>query len=212
MNTFPVAYDVPAPAPLPLALTFRRVRLEDLPRVRGAFAEGYKHAPGVDRMPWRYYKQWVVPGLHAVLAHPTTELLGAYAPDSSAGTQELCGWIAYSRRYRSADNVHWVSVPYYLPLPHTLCIGCDPGERGKQEHAPACPFHPSRRTPIRRRGIMRALFDATGCKGQRLVYTHRGARHQHRNDGVTMDERLLPWLRARGYLDVQHMKWEEWSR
>lgn len=192
------------PAPAPLSLTFRPVHLDDLPRVRGAFAEGYKNSPGLSRMPWRFYKQHVVPTLQAVLVHPSTELLGAYSGD------ELCGWLAFARG-RRVDTVHWVSVPFWFPLPSTLCIGCTPAERGPQHHEGGCPLHPSRRQQIRRSGIMRGLFDAAGLK-ERLAYTHRGARHEHRDsDGMTMDERLMPWIRSRGQWAV-YVKWEEWAR
>ena len=200
----PLALPAVAPAPLSLALTFRRVALDDLPRVRGAFAEGYKHAPGVDRMPWRYYKRWVVPDLERVLTWPGADLLGGYDPSG-----QLCGWIAYSRG-RRVDAVHWVSVPYYLPLSHELCIGCSPGERGQQQHAAACPLAPANRTQIRRRGIMTALFDAAQLQ-ERLVYTHRGPAREHGDDRRTMDERLLPWLRSRGHQPA-FVKWEEWSK
>lgn len=201
----------PAATPAPLPLAFHRVRLDDLPRVRGAFAEGYKNSPGLSRMPWRFYKQHIVPQLHAVLVHPTTELMGAYSHDELyEHSGQLCGWLAYSRG-RRVDTVHWVSVPYWFPMPSTACIGCVPAIRGPQHHDDRCPLAPARRTPIRHRGIMTGLFDAASLS-ERLAYTHKGALHEHRNDGVTMDERLLPWFRARGHQGLAFVRWEEWSR
>lgn len=196
----------PAPAPLPLALTLRPVYLDDMPRVRNAFAEGHKHAPGVDRMPWRYYKQWVVPELRAALAHPETQLLGAYAEGA------LCGWLAFARG-RRVDTVHWVSTPFWFPVPADACHGCsESDEPGKpKRHSGECPLNPSNRTALRRRGIMTALLDAAALQ-ERLVYTFRGAKHEHRNDGKTMDERLMPMLRARGHRGIEHVPWKEWSR
>lgn len=196
-----------------LALTIRPVYLDDLPRVRNAFAEGHKHAPGCDRMPWRYYKRFVVPELNEALVHPDTELLGAYAtPVLGPPVLELCGWIAFARG-RSVDAVHWVSTPYWFPVPHTECTGCAPSENPRQptRHADACPLADANRTPLRRRGIMTALFSAAALRTH-LVYTFRGAKHEHRNDGRTMDERLLPWLRARGFRGVEHVLWKDWSR
>ncbi len=191
---------------LPLSsLTFARVRLADMDRVRTAFAEGHKHAPGCDRMPWRYYKRFTVPELNAALVHPDTQIVGAYADSLFSDEPALHGWIAFARGKR-VDTVHWVSVPYWIPVPHTACTGCaDP-----KHHAGRCPLAPDNRTELRRRGIMTALLDAAGLQ-ERLAYTFRGAKHEHRADGHTMDERLLPWLRERGH-HVVHMPWGEWSR
>jgi hypothetical protein len=196
-----------------LAVSIMRVGLDDLPRVRTAFAEGHKHAPGCDRMPWRYYKRFVVPEFDEVLAHPDTVVLGAYvAPELGSSAPELCGWIAFARG-RRVDTVHWVSTPYWFPVPHEACIGCEPSEspRSPTRHAAACPLADANRTPLRRRGIMTALLDAAALQ-ERLVYTFRGAKHEHRNDGITMDQRLLPMLRARGHRGVEHVPWKEWSK
>lgn len=195
----------PVAAPPPPVLTFTPVRLADMARVRTAFAEGHKHAPGADRMPWRYYKRFVVPELNAALVHPDTEVLGAYVEPVLGGDPDLYGWLAFARG-RRVDTVHWVSVPYWVPVAHTACIGCTTPKR----HEMACPLATENRIPIRRRGIMTAMFDAAGLQ-ERLVYTFRGAKHEHRSDGLTMDERLLPWMRARGH-HVAYVKWEEWSK
>lgn len=198
-----------------LALSITRVRLDDLPRVRNAFAEGHKHAPGCERMPWRFYKRFVVPELAEALAHPDTELLGAYAtPVLGPPVPELCGWIAFTRG-RRVDTVHWVSTPFWFPVPHTACTGCEavvvPPPNVAAQHDMNCPLANCNRVSLRRRGIMTALVDAAGLQ-ERLVYTFRGAKHEHRNDGRTMDERLLPWLRARGFRGVEHVPWKDWSR
>lgn len=212
VGSIPASRHLPAVALT--ALTFAPVHLDDLPRVRTAFAEGHKHAPGADRMPWRFYKRYIVPELNAALTHPETQLLAAYAPPLWSEAPELYGWIAFARG-RRVDTVHWVSVPYWVPVPHTACTGC----ADQKHHAIACHLHSSLRIPLRRRGVMAALFDAAGLQ-ERLAYTFRGARHEHRSDGVTMDERLMPWLRSRGYRIAApserdpgtYVKWEEWLK
>ena len=92
----------------------------------------------------------------------------------------VLGWIAFCRG-RTVDTVHWV---------HTRHAIADEGEQ------------------LRRRGVMTALLDAAKLK-PRLCYTFRGAWPRHRSDGVTMDERLLPWLRSRGQ-HAAYVPWEEW--
>lgn len=189
----------------PIPLRYAPVRLDDMARVRTAFAEGYKHAPGFTRMPWRLYKQHIVPELDRVLAWPSTELLGAYA---SSG--ELCGWLAYSRG-RRVDTVHWISVPFWFPLPRAVCLGCKSEPGRSLRHVSPCQLAPDDRVPMRRRGVMTGLLAAAQLQS-RLAYTHKGPLHEHRSDGKTMDERLMPWLHGRGYQGLAFVRWEEWCR
>ncbi len=95
-----------APEP-PIRLTLGGVRIDDLPYVRNSFAEGHKGAPGVRTMTWRHYKEFIVPRLHRVLAHPGVELVSAYLG------QEIVGWLAYSRG-RRVDAIHWAHTKYQL--------------------------------------------------------------------------------------------------
>lgn len=73
--------------------------------IRGSWAEGYKLAPRMARLPWPVYKRTVAPALAAVLERPDTELLIA----ERAGS--IVGWIALSRGPR-VDTVHWVHTRF----------------------------------------------------------------------------------------------------
>lgn len=96
---------------------------------------------------------------------------------------DIVGWIALNRG-RRADTVHWIHTRWR--------VGID-GE------------------VLRRRGIATALLDAAQLK-QHLAYTFRGAQPKHREHaGAPMDERLLPWLRARGH-HAAYLPWEEWNQ
>jgi hypothetical protein len=180
-----------------LPIMIRDVREADIPRARGTFSEGHKNAPANKSMPWRHYKRFVVPELDRVLRDPSTDLVGAYL------NLELVGWIAFSRGER-VDTIHWVSTSYWVPVLSSACTGCADAHR----HTGACPLARANRTELRHRGVMTALLDAVEPK-ERLVYTHKGALHEYRSDGKTMDERLLPWLAARGH-KIAYVPWEEW--
>ena len=167
-----------------LPISIRPTRIEDLPYIHGSFAEGRKLAPGYASMSWRAYKEHVVPTQRAVFAHPETKLLGAYLP-----TGVIVGWLAYWPR-RSVSVVHWVHVRYTLAI------------------RPGLPAQPYEGENFRRRGVMTALFDAAQLG--RIAYTHRGGRSKHDRDGMTSDERLMPWLRARGHHPVFAALPETW--
>lgn len=92
----------------------------------------------------------------------------------------ILGWLSICRGKR-VDTVHWVHTRH--------SVG------GELE-------------TYRRRGVMTALFDAARL-GDRIAYTFRGAYPLHRS-GVTMDERLMPWLAARGQ-HAAFVPWEEWN-
>lgn len=94
---------------------------------------------------------------------------------------DVVGWLAFSRG-RLVDAVHWVHTRWK--------VGADGA-------------------PLRRRGIMTLLLESAELKN-RLAYTWKGARAEHDRDGLTMDERLLPWLSDRGQHAV-YQPWEEWS-
>lgn len=169
----------------PLPIEIRALRQADLGYARHSFAESHKDAPGVASMSWRTYKRFIVPELNSVLVHPTTELLGAYLGPV------VVGWIALARGKR-VNTVHWLFTRYAIAA--------------RPDEAPS----PWEGTECRRRHVASMLVDAAGL-GERLVYTFKGAHPKHRSDGITMDERLVPWLRGRGQ-HAAYVPWEEWSR
>jgi hypothetical protein len=69
--------------------------------------EGAKKAPGLDRVPWTYYKSTVAPQLGALLDDPSNRVLGAYRDD------KLVGWLAMTPGKR-VHTVHWVHVKHEL--------------------------------------------------------------------------------------------------
>jgi hypothetical protein len=116
-----VIADLLPAAPPPIAVTIRRAAYRDLAEddrgyVRGSWAEGYKNAPKMARLPWAAYKRIVVPELEAALARPDTEIHIAEHGD------DIVGWIALSRGAR-VDTVHWVHTRFRIgqtgvPLRH----------------------------------------------------------------------------------------------
>ena len=163
-----------------LPLSIGRLRRDDYAYARNSFSEGHKGAPGVESMSWRYYKRFIVPMLEQTLRHHETQLVAAYlGPD-------IVGWAAYSVG-KYVDAIHWVHTRWK--------IGTDgqPLRRNAGKHGG---------------GIMTTLLDAAQLKN-RIVYTWRGAKGKHDHDGLTMDERLLPWLADRGQ-HAAYKPWEEW--
>ena len=53
-----------------------------------SWRESYKKAPGVDRMPWSFFKVSVMPVLDGLLRDKSTVVIGAYEADT------LAGWLA----------------------------------------------------------------------------------------------------------------------
>lgn len=95
-----IDFAVPAAPPLPLVI--RPATDDDMPYIRGKFAEGYKHASNaLGKMPWPAYKRDVRPRLYAALDDAeviVADLHGAVA-----------GWLAISRG-RRVDAVHWMAT------------------------------------------------------------------------------------------------------
>lgn len=92
---------------------------------------------------------------------------------------DIVGWLAYTIG-RNVDAVHWAHTRFKV------------GDDG---------------APLRRRGVMTALFDAVELR--RLEYTWRAGRHKDDRDKRTVDERLLPWLSRRGH-HATYTPWESW--
>lgn len=173
-----------APADMPLHIAIRPAAIDDMAYIANSFAEGRKLAPGLSSMSWRAYKEFVVPRQREVLVHPETKILAAYLPVGPT----IVGWLAYWPR-PTVSIVHWVHVRHSI------------GARADQ------PAQPYTGIELRRRGIMTALIDAAELG--RIAYTHRGGRAKHDRDGLTMDERLMPWLSRRGHHPA-FVEWERW--
>lgn len=89
-------------------MTIRPLDEADFGYALFAWREGYKKAPGVDRMPWSYFKDAIVPTFKKLLDDPSTTVLGAYTHDD-----KLVGWMAMTRSKR-LSTVHWVHVKHEL--------------------------------------------------------------------------------------------------
>lgn len=98
----------------------------------------------------------------------------------------IVGWLACSRG-RRVDVVHWVHTRFQLP------------------------HYDGRVEEFRRRGIMRALFDAAHLQ-PRLAYTFRGPIPKHRAGAKpqSSDEWIVRWLGRRGHA-VTYVLYKEWS-
>lgn len=179
-----VALAAPTPRE-PLPISIRRPAREDLAYIRGTFHEGHKGSPDTAGMTWRYFKRFIEPGLDAVLQRKDTELVAAYSDVAPI----IVGWLAFHRG-RRVDTVHWAHTRYRISLPHNQ-------------------RHPLDGEKLRRRRVLTQLLDAAQLK-DRIAYTHKGAYAKHDHDGVTMDERLLPWLHARGQ-HAAYVPMEEWE-
>ncbi len=72
-----------------------------------SWREGHKKAPGVDRVPWSYYKHEYGTAFVKILDDPATRTLGAYAEG------KLVGWLVMTPGKR-VHTVHWVHVKHDL--------------------------------------------------------------------------------------------------
>ncbi len=89
-------------APSVAVPAIRAARADELPYLRGSFAEGYKQSSNrLLKMPWAAYKRDVRPQLEACLA--SADLLVA----DLAG--DVAGWLALTRG-RRVDTVHWIAT------------------------------------------------------------------------------------------------------
>lgn len=73
-----------------------------------SWREGYKKAPGMDRVPWAYFKSTIGRELEKIFDDPTTVVLGAYTHE-----EKLVGWLVMSPSKR-VNTVHWVHVKHEL--------------------------------------------------------------------------------------------------
>lgn len=88
-------------------MNIRPLDTEDRGYALFSWRESYKKAPGVDRMPWSFYKSAVVPVLEGVLNDASTRVLGAYVGG------KLAGWLAMTPGKR-VHTLHWVYVKHEL--------------------------------------------------------------------------------------------------
>ena len=89
-------------------MNIRPLDTEDRGYALFTWRESAKKAPGLDRVPWAYYRDAIVPAFAKILDDPTTRLLGAYTHDD-----KLIGWIAMTPGKR-VHTVHWVHTKHEL--------------------------------------------------------------------------------------------------
>lgn len=117
------------------------------PFALASWRESHKQAPGVDRVPWSYYKREYGMIMKKLLESPGSLALGAYRTDAGGTpTSELYGFLIATPGKR-IDTLHWIHVRYKN----------DAGEL------------------LRRRGLMMELLNAAEL-GERFVYTMRARR------------------------------------
>ena len=73
-----------------------------------SWREGHKKAPGVDRVPWSYYKHEYGTAFAKILDDAKNVLLGAYTHEN-----KLAGWLVMTPGKR-VHTVHWVHVKHEL--------------------------------------------------------------------------------------------------
>lgn len=89
-----------------MSITIRKLRDDDKGYAISSWRESYKQAPGVDRVPWPYFKATVGADIANIVNNPNTVLLGAYDH-----ADRLLGWIAMTPSKRM-QTVHWIYVKH----------------------------------------------------------------------------------------------------
>lgn len=89
-------------------MNIRKLDPDDVGYALFSWREGAKKAPGVDRLPWTYYKDTLVREFEKILDDPRTRLLGAYDEH-----ENLLGWLVMTPGKR-VHTVHWVHVKHAL--------------------------------------------------------------------------------------------------
>lgn len=85
-------------------MNIRPLDTEDRGYALFSWREGHKKSPGLDRVPWSYFKDTVVPTLGKIIDDPGNVLLGAY-------DNKLLGWLAMSPGKR-VHTLHWIHVKH----------------------------------------------------------------------------------------------------
>ncbi len=148
------------------------LRAGDRARAIAAWRESHKQAPGVDRVPWAYYKEKYGAAFRALLDDPSGVNLGAYVatPD---GTGELVGFLVGTRG-RSVDTLHWVGTFY----------------------------KDATGAPLRRRGIMTKLLAAADFGPRFVYTLRGRRERGHRTLDVALAQTLAERGQAAGYVPL----------
>jgi hypothetical protein len=89
-----------------LEISISPVRETDMGYVLGSWREALKLTPANKRMPWGAFKRAVMPALAAIMASPSTKVIGAYVED------EIVGWAALDLS-RRIPTLHWIHTRYH---------------------------------------------------------------------------------------------------
>jgi len=86
----------------------RQLDADDVGYALTSWRESHKPAPGVDRVPWAYYRHAWVNKFRDLLNDSSTVLLGAYTHEGA-----LAGWLAMTPGKR-VHTLHWCYVKWKL--------------------------------------------------------------------------------------------------
>lgn len=89
-------------------VTVRALDDDDKGYALSSWRESHKQSPGVDRVPWPYYRSEWGEKFRAIINDPTTCMLGAYTADD-----QLAGWLAATPGKR-VSTLHYVYVKWKL--------------------------------------------------------------------------------------------------
>ncbi len=89
-------------------LSIRPLDADDTGYALSSWRESHKQAPGVDRVPWPYYRHEWGEKFRALINDTSTRLLGAYT-----SSNELAGWLAMTPGKR-VQTLHWCYVKWKL--------------------------------------------------------------------------------------------------
>jgi len=78
---------------------------KDYSYARACWRESHKQAPGVDRLPWAFYKQQYGQLFEDITVVESTRMLGAYRDN------EILGWLCMTPGKR-IHTLHWVHVRF----------------------------------------------------------------------------------------------------
>lgn len=91
-----------------MSITIHKLNDDDKGYAIASWRESHKSAPGVDRLPWAYYKREWGESFAKIVNDPNTVLLGAYT-----ASEQLLGWIAMTPSQR-VGTLHWVQVKWKI--------------------------------------------------------------------------------------------------
>lgn len=89
-------------------MVIRELDQDDRGYALSSWRESHKQAPGVDRVPWPYYRHEWGEKFHTIINDASTRLLGAYTHDG-----HLAGWLAMTPGKR-VQTLHWCYVKWKL--------------------------------------------------------------------------------------------------